>query len=188
MAAISSRNKYNKKKTTQSGKSNVVGRKMEDGLLHADLVAWPSVRFFRESHKHYKEGESRKLPPTKKSQILTLFKVVDIWRAISKVIHIQLCKGKGTKIDGMGIFTLDVYKDPAFFPDHLFRKCYNIIGHKQPIKSSNLIQGIQFVQVGKVTKGGATRDEIEKVLEIVALGIRWALDRDVPSLMLQVGV
>jgi hypothetical protein len=179
--------KYNKKNTTSTGQKITVARLMEDGLLHADLVTWPSVRLLRECHKRYKETEARKPIPTKQSQIISLFRMVDIWRAICKVIHIQLCKGKGTRVDGMGIFTLDINQDPAFFPDHMFHKCYNIIPNKNPIKSTNLIQAIQFVHVAKVTKGGATRDEIEKVLEIIALGIRYALDRDVPSFMLQVG-
>mmetsp|Transcript_15904 Transcript_15904/g.20635 ORF Transcript_15904/g.20635 Transcript_15904/m.20635 type:complete len:1035 (+) Transcript_15904:85-3189(+) len=163
------------------------GRKMEDGLLHTDLVEWPSVRFLRESHKLYRETELRKLIPTKESQILSLFRMVDIWRATSKVIHMQLCKGKGTKIDGIGVITLDVHSNPAFFPDNLFKKCYNVITNHPYIKGSSMTQSLPYVHIAKVTKGGASRDEIEKVIEIIAHGIRWALDRDITSLMLQVG-
>ena len=64
---------------------------------------------------------------------------------------------------------------------------YGLQPARKPIKGSTLNVPVQFTSVDKVTKGGARRDDVEEVLAAIPNAIRWALDHDVPSLMLQVG-
>ena len=97
-------------------------RKMEDGLLHCDLVEWPPVRFFQESHKLYQVAAARRGDDS--TRILSLIRSIDIWRSVCKVISQQIMRGRGTKIDGVGLFSLDVNNNPAFFPDPLFKRIY----------------------------------------------------------------
>ena len=162
-------------------------RKMEDGLLHTELVEWCPVKLFENCHRLYVERCRRARPPVKTKDILSLYSMIDIWRSVCKTIQWQMSRGKGTKIDGVGIFTLDVTGHPCFFPDPMFRRNYGLQPARQPIKGSTLNVPVQFTSVDKATKGGAPRDIVENVLAAIPNAIRWALDHDVPSLMLQVG-
>ena len=110
-----------------------------------------------------------------------------IWRSVGKMIRQQLARGKGTRVEGLGTFTLCVKGSPAFFPDPLFAKIYGLRPHRKPIKGSTLNSSVQFCLVDKLTRGGAPRDDVEQVLAAVPHTIRWALDHEVSSIMLQVG-
>ena len=162
-------------------------RKMEGGLLHTEEIEWCPVKLFEQCHRLYVEKCRRAKPPVKEKNIINIYRMIDIWRSICKTIQSHLMRGKGTKIDGIGIFTLDVSGDPCFFPDPIFRRVYGLQPHRKPIKGSTLNVTVQFTSVDKITKGGAPRDEVEQVLAAIPYAIRWALDHSVSSLMLQVG-
>jgi hypothetical protein len=166
-------------------KASAPTKKMEQGLLHTDLIEWPSVRFLQECHRIYNEKELR--TGARPDHIISLFRMFDIFRAICEVIAAQLIRNKGTKIDGIGTITLDVSNDPCFFPDPMFEKCYDIKGNKRPIRGSVHNQSVQFTAVGAATREETARDDTERVLEMIANGLRWALDHDIPSLSLQLG-
>ena len=131
-------------------------KKMENGLLHMELIEWCPVRFYAQAHKLYLDRCKRAKPQVKDP--ISRMHMVSIWRGVGKTIEMQMAKGKGTKIDGIGIFTLDVAGNPAFFPDPLFYKIYGLCSHRKPIKGNTLNAPVQFMTVNKVVRGGALRD------------------------------
>jgi hypothetical protein len=157
----------------------------EEGMLGADYVEWPSVLFYQEAHTIYVENELR--AGAKPGALLSLFKTIAIWRQLCFVIKQQLLHGRGTRVEGIGTFTLDVKEAPCFFADPIFMKVYKISAHKKPIKGATLNQGIQYTSVLKGMRDRAcTRDDVEKVVEVMAEAVRWAIDHGVKSLSLQV--
>jgi hypothetical protein len=170
----------------KSGDASKAGRRMEGGLLHTDLVEWPTVKVYQECHRLFKTTAIRQSgnPDIK---VLSLFQMIDIWRSVCKVAEDQLCKGRGIKLEGFGTLTLDAKLSPAFFPEMFFEKTHGLPCNTRPMKGSTINQSLPYCSVDKATKGGALRDNVEKVMAAMASGVRWALDFDVPSLMLQLG-
>mmetsp|Transcript_33935 Transcript_33935/g.78372 ORF Transcript_33935/g.78372 Transcript_33935/m.78372 type:complete len:123 (-) Transcript_33935:6-374(-) len=93
-------------------------RKLEDGLLHIEQIAVPSVIFFEQCHNRYL------------SEHMSFIEVMSIWNAVGHAIFDQYMRGKGTKIDFFGTFSLDISNTPIFLPDQAIMKRFRLRPHK----------------------------------------------------------
>ena len=69
---------------------------------------------------------------------MSFIEVVSIWNAVGHAILDQYMRGKGTKIDFFGTFSLDISNNPIFIPDPAIMKRFHLRPHKVHPSSSFL--------------------------------------------------
>lgn len=157
----------------------------QEGMLGPDYVEWPSMLFYREAHAVYVDNETR--AGVKPATLLPLVKMIAIWRQLCFVVQELLLRGRGTRVEGIGTFSLDVKKVPCFYPDPVFMRVYKISSPKRPIKGATLNHGVQYTSVTQSLRNyTCTRDDVEKVVEVMAEAARWAIDHGIKSYAIQV--
>ena len=105
----------------------------EDGLAKIGDVDYPSckvldaVSLTRVCHK------------------ICLEEIYDIWRACCRSISAALAHKRGTRIDRLGVFTLDNKDEPTFVPDPVLVQRFRLTLHNRRLPGSARIvnQGLR---------------------------------------------
>mmetsp|Transcript_3934 Transcript_3934/g.8196 ORF Transcript_3934/g.8196 Transcript_3934/m.8196 type:complete len:827 (-) Transcript_3934:114-2594(-) len=149
-------------------------RKLEDGLLHIEQIAVPSVIFFEQCHNRYL------------SEQMSFIEVMSIWNAVGHAIFDQYLRGKGTKIDYFGTFSLDISNTPIFLPDQAIMKRFRLRPHKSPVKGNCLNQGVPYMAVAKHSRVPTNRSLTSRVLGAVLEHIAYCLSHEITSIVISI--